>query len=451
MLKSLTRNGMLIETLFLVEGDLVKNYNRALETVIGKRTHQTSFHIDKRGESPELEKEFGKNYLQSGPAHRYCIIVSPDQKDAVLIHEEFSFDHEMLDLLYQNYLPGISLATRVDGMYGEIDDGVREFETFEDLLLAKRIHLELHTPSKFLVKARELHQSVEQLKEQPDLLIEDNSALPQKILQLVGEVGDIRGYNLRPIQATKPLETFYTRLFGGVCVFRNAESRETLQITRPGHEHFVYDVSGDPLLTVDEGEEPLLDFHQTSQPSKTVVIYQQKDYQPEDGPLVQFIPLQDKDRIIQFLIEYRYADYSYELLESRLSRIEDETLLSKGHDVTGMDKEQRLQSLHQYRETMLSEWYELKELKRNVNKGHTFQDIIKESSVSVQSMLLASIAHEQSTSEVVKHLLTRLYDYNYESMFHHNRRHLERVYLNSDDNKQKYILHVLAEHSHHHE
>ena len=65
MLQSLSRSGILIDTLFLVEGDLVENYNRALECCIGKRTAKTSFHIDLRGESPELEAELGANYLQA--------------------------------------------------------------------------------------------------------------------------------------------------------------------------------------------------------------------------------------------------------------------------------------------------------------------------------------------------------------------------------------------------
>ena len=80
MLQTFSKTGLLGERLFLVEGDLVANYNRALATAIGKKTALTAFHLDKRGESPELEAELGKNYLQSGPSHRYCIIVSPDQK-----------------------------------------------------------------------------------------------------------------------------------------------------------------------------------------------------------------------------------------------------------------------------------------------------------------------------------------------------------------------------------
>lgn len=440
MLQALSKTGI-VTTLFLVEGDLVENYNKALETVIGKRTQQTSFHIDRRGESPELEEELGKNYLQSGPAHRYCIIISPDQKEADLMHEEFSFDSQLFDLLYENFLSGISLATRVDGLFGEIDDGVREFETLEDLLLAKHVHLELHTPSKFLTTARELHQCVEQLKNDPELLIENDSAFLRKIIQLVGQVGDVRGFDVRPIEATWEIKTFYTRLFGGVCVFRQVQHQKAGENERDSE--VIYDLSGGQLISLG---------HKTIQPpqqeqeqgmSETVVVYRDKGYRPEDGPTVKFIPLQDKERVIRFLVEHSYAAYSCDLLEPRLSRLEDETLLKNDHDVTDLEREQRLQLLHTYRERMLFEWYELKEIKRKVMKGHTLSDVIHNYSASVQGMLLVSKTTDEDTTEVVEHLLTRLHEYDYEKMYTFNRRHLERLYERADENKQKYIVKVL--------
>jgi hypothetical protein len=456
MLEALSSKGIMREPLFKVEEDLVGNYNRALETVIGKKTALTLFHIDKRGESPELEEELGKNYLQSGPSHRYCIIVSPDQKDAGLIHEEFSFDNEVLDFLYQNYLSGISVVTRVDALYGEINDDVRAYETLEDLLLIKKVHLELTTPSGFLTKARELQKYVRQLQMDPDLLIKNESAVPKKILELVSEVGDVRNYNLSPIQATKELTTFYTRLFGGVCIFRHFELKKAFKMKRPDQEPYLYNPSGDPLASpkyhLDTMLKPENQMNQeqtlSSQPEKTylktVVIYQQKDYQPENGPVVQFIPLQDKDKVIQFLVENGYADYSYHLIGSRLSRVEDETLLSKEHDVTEMGKEQRVQALYTYQEDMLPEWYDLKDIQRNVSKGHELTEIIQGYSATVKSMLLAAGQQDKDVTNVVEHILTRLYDFNYEKMYTHNRRHLERIYEKADESKRKYILYTLT-------
>ena len=168
------------------------------------------------------------------------------------------------------------------------------------------------------------------------------------------------------------------------------------------------------------------------------------DYQPEDGPVVRFIPLQDKRRVIQFLVEYGYADYSYDLLDSRLSRVEDESLLAKGYEVTEMGKEQRIQALHKYQEEMLFDWYELKDIKRRLIKGHELSKIIHDYSASVQSMLLTAVPEDRSVAYVVDHVLTKLYDFNYEKMYIHNRRHLENIYKTTDENRRKYILKVLA-------
>jgi hypothetical protein len=248
---------------------------------------------------------------------------------------------------------------------------------------------------------------------------------------MVKEIGDIRDYDLRPIEVTKEnLQTFCTRLFGGVCIFRNARPRQE-------QEEFIYGLSGDVLTdaSLDAASE-------TNAPvfSKTVVIYRQQDNQPEDGPLVTFVPFQDKARVVNFLVDYGYAEYSYGLLEPALNRIEDETLLQKGHDVAAMDKQQRIQVLHQYKDEMIFAWYELKDLKRSVMKGHNFEDVARTCSAEVQSLLLSSIATNSSASHVVEHVLTRLSDYQYEKMLSYNRRHLERLYTHSDRNKQHYII-----------
>ena len=435
MLEPVSRHGMMLETLFRVEDDLAANYNRVLAATIGKRTALTSFHLDNRGESPEIEAELGENYLQAGPSHRYGIIVSPDQKDADLMHAEFSFDERLLDEVYANFLSSISLATRVDGLYGEMDDSVREFSTLEDLLLINTIHLELHTPSQFLEKARELQGYVHELEAEPDLLIRDESALLKQMLALVKDVGDVRGYDLRPIQATHPVGNFYTRLFGGLSIFREVEQHKLRAAQTPASgDGVLFELSGATLTTLDDA------------PTKTVVIYRAKEFHPEDGPAVQFIPLQEPERAIRFLTEYGYADYAFDLLEARLTRLEEETLLSKGHDVVQMDRQQRQQAVYQYRDAMLPEWAELQAIKRNVTKGYAFRDIAQQVSAAAQSLLLTPAANvAKSTADVVQHTLTRFNDYCYETMLTHNRRHLERLYLRVEPNKQQYIIDVLSQ------
>lgn len=452
---TVTPHSILTGPLFRVEGDLVENYNRALEKTIGARTALTAFQIDKRGESPELEAELGPNYLQSGPAHRYCIILSPDQKHAGLIHEEFSFDHEVLDFLYSHYLSVISLATRVDSLYGELDDDVREYETLEDLLLIQKVHLELHTPSGFLTKARALQQHVRELEANPDLLIERESAFLRTMLDLISDVGDVRSYDLSPIQATKEVTTFFTRLFGGVCIFRNVAPGPPLDVKRPDAGSYLSQRLSDTRIAIENLPENLLDAAWETPAEcavppmpRTLVMYRQTDYQPDDGPAVSFIPFHAKDRIIQFLSEHGYAAFSDDLLEPRLTRLEDAALLRHGYDVVTLGREQRIQALQQCRDSMLPEWSELKELKRNVTKGYEFSASVRTLSPEAQSLLLKSLPTTADAAGVVGHVLTWLSDYDYEAMYTYNTRHLNRLYERADDPTRNYIAHVLSNDRH---
>lgn len=420
--------GIIRGNLFKVEGELVDGYNRALEKTNGNKTSLRSFYVDKRGESPEICGELGKDYLQSGPANRYCIIVSPDQKDAGLIREEFSFDNEIIGFLYENYLPSIAVATRVDALYGEMDDGVRHYEALEDLLLIKKVRLKLRTPSDFLKKARTLQDLVRNLKENPDLLIKNDSKLPKRILELVNEVGDVRNYNLNRIDATIEVGTFYSNLFGGAFVFRDIRTEEVIDMKRPG-------------------ERRLGPLNQSGNKKKSisVVIYSKEDCRPEDGPLVRFIPLSDRDRVLDFLVSHPCASYSAELLETRLARLEDETLIENGHDVTSMSKQVKARALNEIRDKMPPEWSELMDIKRKIAVGHNFSNIVGGYSTSARSMLLEPARGNGDAYLVVEHLLTKLFPCDYEKMHFHNMEGLSKIFREASENKRKYIGYILGE------
>lgn len=441
-------SGILENRLFLVEGDLVGNYNRALEMLTGKRTALTSFHIDQRGKSPEIEAELGEQYLQSGASHRYCIILSPDQKDADLLHEEFSFDRDLFETLYRNALTGISVVTRVDGLYGDLNDEINEYETLEDLLQIKKVAIELRSPSGFLEKSNELQQQVAQLRKNADLLLENDSAVPRRILELVRDVGDVRNANLGNMTAAKDVATFYTDIFGGVCIFKDFKLQN--------QEQFLYNLSGAPVVSITSAQKS--DSPTKSKWAGTVVLYQKSDSPPNDGPSVQFIAFSDKERVIRFLVENGYADYTQQLLEARLIRVEDETLLSKGLDVVAMGKEDRIKWLHQYRDEMLFGWYELKEIVRNLNKGHQLSEIIQQYSADAKallltpiqdlgSQLLSSMQGGDDGTRIVERVLTMLVDMDYEKMATYNRRKLETIYAQADAPKRIYLESIIRAHN----
>ena len=337
MARTLQSEGILNNNLFLVQGDLVEYYNRALKHVIGKKTSLTSFHIDKRGESPEIEAELGQNYLQSGPSNRYMIVVSPEQKGAELIHEEFSFDNDVIDSMYNNNLSGISIATRVDGLYGELNDDVRVFTCPEDMLAIRKINLELHTPSGFITKARDLQNLIESFKKNPELIIENDSTAVKQLSTLFQEVGDIRGYNITDMKINNEVFCFFSRVFDGVYVFRDLGT-DTIKPKRPKRSRKkIVEVDTDIIVDAEMLNEFIssqgirADISDSKlSPDYCVVIYKKNGFKHTDGPNVKFISLEDGDAVTGILIDNKYVTYSQQLVESRMTRLEDMFLLKKG-------------------------------------------------------------------------------------------------------------------------
>jgi len=84
-------------------------------------------------------------------------------------------------------------------MYSELIDAVRTYRTFEDMLMLHRVSIAMKTPSGFMAEAQELLKRVEQLQNDPELLIKDDSSHLKRILELVRGVGDVRGYNVAGI------------------------------------------------------------------------------------------------------------------------------------------------------------------------------------------------------------------------------------------------------------
>jgi hypothetical protein len=417
------------QNLFEVDGELVGNYNRSLELIIGKRTSLKSFHVDKRGESPEIEEELGKNYLQTSPAHRYMIVVSPNQKDSGLNHEEFSFDHRVIDILYNNFLSAISIVTRVDSLYGELDDGIRAYQSIEDLLSLRNVKVVLHTPSKFIRKSKELQGLVRQLEEDPELLIAQDSAVLKRIYNLVGEVGDVRGYDITNVEGTREIHTFFTRLFNGVYVFRDYDKRRRPEpMKRPGSKRQSKRVKIDDY---------------NSRSINTQVVYSDCGFLPEDGPLVKFVKIDDTAQVVDFLVKHGYAEYDGGLIEPRLTRLEDESLLDFGLDVANLSEEQRQQSLVQYKGNMAEEWKYLGELERNLTKGYELPELLKEAPPGAKKILLSAKKDGHSVTFLVENFLTKLWPLDFKKMSQYNPRDLEHAFENSSKPRQDYIIKVV--------
>jgi len=424
--RTLKTEGLIGSRMFRVAGDLVGNYNRALRKTIEKETSLKIFHIDKRGESPEIEEELGENYLQCGSANRYMIVISPAQKEAELLHEEFSFDERIFDFLYRQHLPGIETVTRTDGMYGLIDTGINVYNGLEDMLLIRNVNLELFTPSGFVVKARELLNLTKDLRKYPDLLVEDESAVPRRMLELVEEVGDLRGLNIGDFAVQEEVDAFYSRLFGGIYVFRDWGHPRTKKEKEPG---------GSAKET--------LDF------PKATVVYNDEavDRAPQPGPKADFIPLSETGKVIDFLLKNEYARFSRELIGSRLSILEDVFLIDRGHDVAGLSDEQRRRLFSdEISRADSHEWKKLRALQTDLAKGLEMEKRAAKEEPLVKAMILEPEDENVNHIPVVSSLLTKIWPFDLVRMYRYNRRDLEHLFDRSELITRNYILDVLGKH-----
>lgn len=407
--------------LFSVHGELVGIYNQALSSLTGKKTTLTSFHIDKRGFSPEIQEELGPDYLQSSPSHRYVIILSPDQQASAMIRNDFSFDSEILDRTFARFMPSISVGTRMDGLYGELDDSVRTYDGLEDLLMLKSVHVTLKSTSGFLEKAMHLQHLISLLKADPELLIEKSSSTVDELYTLARDVGDIRGFSrLTPIDSDHAITQFHTRLFQGAFVFRKDEDDKE---PAPG--------------TLRRSSLPgwgLSDFKQ----NRTVVIYSDsgKGSPPDSDPNVLFIPLSDTENILSFLIRNRLVSFDEHLIDKRLTALEDTALLEQGVRVSGITDEQRTRELSALMDRLPAEWHGLIDVKRKFARGTSLDRI--NCPPDIQAMIVHP-KEDSHRSPLLFSLMSRLVPLDLEWMFLYRPGKLEATYSQSDDIKKDYI------------
>ncbi|MDH5327827.1 MAG: hypothetical protein OEZ68_18230 [Gammaproteobacteria bacterium] len=327
--------------LIQVDGELVDSYNHALKKLIGKETALKQFCIDKRGFSPEINAELGPNYLQNSAAHRYIIVVTPNQAKADLLYDEFSFDNAVIDFVYKNYLSVISTVTRIDCLYGELNDGVPHFQGVEDCALISRVTVELDTPTPFFEQAKQLQNMVSELHSDPELLIENQAEHLMNMLTLVEQVGDIRSFNFSDIDVTVNIECFHTQFFGGTYLFRSLPDASFYPVRNP------YAVN-----KFNRGEARRRSTHENDRNRPKSVIIFNNDNTPRPLKNVEYIHIDDTSTALLFLLHNSLATINYNLIPQRIRQLEDYLLLSKGHNVSNLSEPERHRLISQHQTDM---------------------------------------------------------------------------------------------------
>ena len=483
MSRTLESEGIINQNLHVVQGPQVAWYNHALKVITGLETKLKEFRVDIRGESPEMEAELGPNYLQNGPAHRFAIIVSPDQRSAPLIHEEFSFDRQILDGVFLNAFPAITIATGIDSLYGELDDSCPKYETIEDLLSIRKIRIALDSPSDFVAKTHELVRLNKLLTKLPSLLIANSNALralagqvpsdlgsygtekdyllrfaelaaqeeqqsagkvvpiiPKRMVDLVRSVGDIRRYNLKCLDYEHDVVSFCTRLFDGVAIFREDDmGRHTIDVHHPDELDQIREII-QRRLGGSQGER------------RTYVIYNGAT-QPRipDSEHVRFIDLQDPAEVIKYLTKNELVVYDPNLLELRMIQAEDQLLLQQGVCVADMNKLERQRTLKKvsYNGNILL--HMLAEAKRGI-EGHEekfdatlrwLSRQFKEDAWRAFAALAVPADPDPSVAKVTNWVLSIIDPTDYKRMLTANQRGLEHLFARAEPHVQAYIVKTL--------
>lgn len=204
---------------FLVSsGTLKERYNRAMEQLCGCRTELGRFHIDMTGFSPEIADELqDPYYLNPHGINRRFILLIPEQQNLTLHDPMFSWTADILrSFMEVNRSQLFTLMAR-DSVYGEIQNSIYRLESVDELLDMRTVSISLKTPDGLLEAAGRIHETIDELTQQPEHWL--NDARLNNLIQLAEKTGDIRRHPVAPIDETYQIRHYFTRHLDGLYRF----------------------------------------------------------------------------------------------------------------------------------------------------------------------------------------------------------------------------------------
>ncbi len=220
-MKRLIKRGLMFGNLIRVESPaLVDRYNRALESLTGKRTKLTEFHMDISGFSPEVGEELQDAlYLNPNGCNRQFIILTTDQRTAPLLNAKFSTSRGILRQFITENEAKLFALTAHDAVAGELMNSVFEVGTAAKVFDIRKIVVEADTTGSHVANARALADKIDAFQGEPDAWFDD--VLIAEMIGLAKQTGDV---TRNPIILDKPSysqDNFYTSHFGGLYIFRD--------------------------------------------------------------------------------------------------------------------------------------------------------------------------------------------------------------------------------------
>ncbi len=220
--------GNLIE---VASPQLVDRYNRALKHLTGKQTALKDFHIDISGYSPEIGDELkDDHYLNPNGCNRQFILLTLKQKSAPLINIKFSTSWGILQQFYTQNEAQLFALTARDAVAGELQNSIYEAPTAARLLDIRKITVEADTIGGHVADASKLATLIDRFKREPDGWRDD--VLIAEMITLARVTGDITRVPITLPTMTFEQNNFWTGLFGGLYVFRDAKIAGVIATTK---------------------------------------------------------------------------------------------------------------------------------------------------------------------------------------------------------------------------
>jgi len=206
---------------------LVSRYNTALQEMCLQTTKLTSFQIDGMGWSPEIAEELDDFFYlsHSETSNPFAIILTPKQQNKPLYAMHHSFDLDMFNVIFKQYLKQIEDITTQEAVWFMIDNGIEFYDSPSSLLLVNSIHINFTTTNDLMENAF-LQKELIKKYYKDDFAWKDSDLL-KTILDSVNQNGDMRQRHIimYPIQYNH-FTSYYTRSFNGVFIIREEEIHE---------------------------------------------------------------------------------------------------------------------------------------------------------------------------------------------------------------------------------
>ncbi len=217
--------------------ELVKRYNDCLVDAGIEPTHLTEFCIDCAGWSPEIAQEKDdRYYLFLGEANPVAVIVTPQQRYSPIYVPFHTFDWELMKQWFDTHKSQIAELTKSTGIWLNLDQGIDEYYSVEDLLLVDNIRVVATTPQRLMVAAQQQKDLVRQfLSESKSVQAQIDAlyTLPDQLLASVQAIGDVRHKPMviDDMSFSVP-RSFYTQAFGGMFVLRSPDEKKESLFSR---------------------------------------------------------------------------------------------------------------------------------------------------------------------------------------------------------------------------